>query len=137
LAFDGGLTIQRNISIKDSGGEKVSFDHGFRLDVAAGFGSREPNSLGAEIELGLPYNGTRPIAAFEGERLDVYEVPLLVNVIYIFPLHDPVRAWAGVGVGGVYGIFVGNGTSILGFNTDYTFGYQATVGIEYSLGDHW
>src|SRR5437879_5581642 len=67
LSFDGGLTIQRNIGIKDSG-EKVSFDPGLRLDFAVGFGSREPNSWGAEIEVGLLYNSTRPIATFDAER---------------------------------------------------------------------
>src|ERR1051326_5245429 len=137
LSFDGGLAVQRTIGIKDSDGDRLSFDRGLRFDVAVGCGTREPNSMAVELELGLTYNSTKPIASLDSERLDVYEVPILLNAIYTLPLRGPVRAYAGIGVGGVYGIFVGRDTSILGFNTDITFGFQGTAGIDYHINDEW
>ncbi len=46
-----------------------------------------------------------------------------------------LRGYIGGGIGGVYGIFTGNGTSLFGFTSDLTFGYQGIAGIQYAVSD--
>jgi opacity protein-like surface antigen len=135
LTFDGGVTLQRDVTVRDGGGAKASFDPGFRLDAAFGVGTHTPNSWAGEFEFGLIYNSMKPIEALDSEHLDVYEIPLMVNVIYTLPLDGPVTAYIGGGIGAVYGVFAGDGTGILGFSTDVTFGYQGIMGLGYSIGE--
>jgi opacity protein-like surface antigen len=137
FAFEAGTALQQDITIKDSGGAKASFDPGFRFDMALGVGSRRPNSWGAEFEAGLTYNSMKPNTDLGLEGLDFYEIPMMLNVIYTLPIHGPVTAYVGAGIGGVYGIFAGSGTSFLGFSTDLTFGYQGIAGVRYSFADKW
>lgn len=137
LTFDGGLALQRDVTIKDSGGVNASFNPGFRLDATVGFATREPNSWGFEFDLGLIYNAMKPITAFNSEGLDDYQIPLLLNVEYTLPLRGPISAYVGVGLGVVYGIYAGDGTSIIGVSGDFVFGYQGTAGLKYSISDQW
>jgi len=130
------VAVQRDITIRGADVGKVSFDPGFRFDVAIGGGSE---SWRAEFEFGFIYNSVKSFNGdslnSEGVRPDVYELPMMVNVIYKLPFHGPVTAYVGAGIGGVYGIFVGSDTSILGFTTDITFGYQGLAGVKYAVSD--
>jgi opacity protein-like surface antigen len=115
---------------------KVSFDPGFRLDLEVGGSST--NGLGVDIDFGLIYNQMKlnPLST-EGGMLDFYQIPMMLEVTYTLPRIGPLRAYLGGGIGAVYGIFTGDGTGLLGFDSDLTFGYQATVGVKYALGDRW
>jgi opacity protein-like surface antigen len=59
----------------------------------------------------------------------------MLDVFYTFPRSGRLQGYIGGGLGGVYGVFTGNGTGLLGFQTDFTFGYQAIAGVKYSLSE--
>jgi len=61
----------------------------------------------------------------------------MLEVTYTLPHLGPFRGYLGGGIGAVYGIFTGDGTGLLGFDSDLTFGYQATAGLKYAFSERW
>jgi len=137
ISFDAGAAFQQDIIINEKKKKKISFDTGFRFDVAAGVPFSD--SWSAEVETGVIYNSVRSIG---GERLDsetgsldLYQVPAMLNVIYKLPVHGPLTAHVGVGVGAVYSVFwAGN---VFNSTEDLTFGYQGMLGLKYAIGPRW
>lgn len=125
LGLDAGLALQQDITIKDTGGAKLEFDPGFRLDL--GGGVHLSQSWKAELEVGLIYNSVRFTDA------EYFQVPIMANVIYTLPLHGPISAYAGVGVGGVYSVVWHD---IFGSEDGFGFGYQGILGVKYALNDN-
>src|SRR5690348_3963640 len=76
LAMDGGIAIEQDITIKDSGGAKAAFDRGLRIDFAAGIGNHRPNSFCFEMGIGVIHNSMKPVVEFDSERLDLYQIPM-------------------------------------------------------------
>ena len=137
VTFEGGVSLTQDTTFHGfDGTTKVSFDRGFRLDVTGG--QTLPSGLGFDLDLGLIYSPMKrnPLVADSG-NLDFYQIPMMLEVRYEIPLFGPVSAYLGGGIGAVYDVFTGSGTSILGFTTDVTFGYQGTAGIECALNDRW
>jgi len=60
---------------------------------------------------------------------------MILDVLYSFPRSGRLKGYVGGGLGRVYGIFTGNGTSWFGFVTDFTFGYQPVAGINYEISE--
>ena len=135
LAFDGGVSYSQSTTFHGAdGNSRVSFDSGLRFDIRGGV---EPESgLGFDLDLGVIYCPLKqnPLLV-EGGSLDLYEIPMMVDLTYTLPRFGPFRAYLGGGIGGVYGVWTGNGTSLFGFTTDITFGYQGTAGIKYQIND--
>ncbi len=132
LGLDAGLALQQDMTIKDTGGGKLSFDPGIRLDVSGGVHLSE--SWRAEVELGFIYN---PVSSVSGQSLGgdnphYFQVPIMANVIYSLPLHGPITAYVGAGVGGVGGVLW---TSLLGSEDSFTFGCQGILGAKYALSN--
>ena len=137
LAFEGGVALTQGTTFHGPDGEsKVSFDRGLRFDIRGGANSK--NGFGFDLDLGLIYSPLKENPLLEeGGSLDLYEIPMMVDLTYTSPPLGPFRAYVGGGIGGVYGVWTGNGTSILGFTTDITFGYQGAAGIKYEINDRW
>lgn len=132
LGLDAGLALQQDLTVQDTGGARFEFDPGFRLDV--GGGVHLSRSWKAELELGFIYNS---VSSVGGESVgsggpDYFQVPIMANVIYTLPLHGPISAYAGAGVGGVYGLLW---TDLFGSEDSFAFGYQGILGVKYALND--
>jgi opacity protein-like surface antigen len=129
LDLDGGLALQQDITIEDTSQsgwfhtqfpEKASFDPGVRLDLSGGV--HLARSWRTEIDLGFIYN--------PGSTLDYFQAPITGNVICTLPLHGPVSAYVGAGIGGVFDVL---GRSILDSREGFAFAYQAIAGVKYAL----
>ena len=136
VSFEGGISLVEDSTLHDDAATKVSFDSGLRLDLR--IGGTFTNGLGLDIDLGLIYNQMKvnPLNTESG-TLDFYQIPMMLEVTYTFPGLGPFRVYVGGGIGAVYGLFTGSGTGLFGFDSDLTFGYQATAGLKYALSEHW
>jgi opacity protein-like surface antigen len=75
------------------------------------------------------------VSSYSG-RIDLYQIPMMGNLILSVPLKHGFRPYFGAGTGVV--------ASVLDFNsplgnirdTDYTFGYQAFAGFNYQISRH-
>ena len=135
LTFEGGVALTQNTMIHDSeGSTRFSFDTGLRFDLKGG--AIFSSGWGFDLDLGVIYAPLKgnPLGTDVG-NLELYEIPMMVNILYTFPHSGRLRAYIGGGIGGAYGIFTGNGTSLFGFTSDLTFGYQGITGINYALSD--
>jgi len=136
VSFEGGITVVEDTTIHDGSDTpaKVSFEPGFRLDLKVG--GTFTNGLGLDVDFGLIYNQMKvnPLSTESG-TLDFYQIPMMLEVTYTLPRLGSFRAYLGCGIGAVYGIFAGDGTGLLGFDSDLAFGYQATAGLKYALSD--
>lgn len=136
LKADAGATFEQGLNIK--GGSKLDFDTGFRFDVGPGY--QITKSLAAEFEVGVIYNqvdtlGGVPLSTY-GASADLYQIPMLVNVVYTVPLKGAIHPYIGAGLGGVATVV--DVTSPLGDvnDTDFVFGYQALAGLTFSVAEH-
>jgi OmpA-OmpF porin, OOP family len=123
----GGVAIQQDVNIKNSGG-KVDFNPGFRSGLAVGYNFCD--SFSAEFETGVIGN------SIIGASADIYEIPMLANVIYKIPTHSAWTPYFGVGAGGAATMLRSSNVP-LGFPkdaTDLTFAFQGTAGLKYALG---
>ena len=137
LGADAGLALQQEVTIKDSGGAKISFDPGARFDVAVGY--HFTDAWAAEFQTGVIYNSIDKIAGIsldsQGLSANLYQIPLMANLSYTLPVRERVSAYLGAGVGGVVGVFHGEGGGESTDHTDLTFGYQGILGLKYALND--
>jgi len=134
--LDGGVTRTQDTVVDDGLGNStpVSFDSGLRFDLRLGV--RSPVGFGAEIDLGVLYNQLKTNPLFpSGGKLDLYQVPILLNGFYSFRVLGPLRIQLGGGIGAVYGVFSGDGTSLIDVSSDVSFGYQGFGQISYALNE--
>lgn len=132
LGLDAGLALQGDITVQDTGGGKLSFDPGLRVDLSGGV--QLARSWKAEVELGFIYNGGNSVGdePLVSHNPDYCQVPLMGNVSYTLPLRGPVSAYVGAGIGGVWGVLWHD---ILGSEDGVAFGYQAFAGVKYALNE--
>jgi len=136
LSFEGGMALTQDTIIHDTdGSRKFSFDTGLRFDLRAGANS--PRGWGFDLDVGVIYSPFKGNPLSDIGSLDYYEIPMMLDITYTLPRLGPFKAYIGAGIGAVCSVFTGYGTSLLGFDTEYTFGYQGTAGIRYSLSEHW
>jgi opacity protein-like surface antigen len=140
LGFDAGLALQQNITLRNGDGDRTraTFEPGFRFDVT--LGSHLSDSWSLEGEIGLIYNSFDKgiIGGDSVSSSSLFEIPLMVNGLYKLPLHGPVTAFVGAGIGGVYSVFSGGPFGAFGLPaTDLSFGYQGTAGVKYAISDKW
>jgi opacity protein-like surface antigen len=132
------ITQDAAIKVSDFGNSgNVRFDVGPRIGLNLGYDLTP--SFAAELESGMIWNGVRSIQPNNlstfGASADIYEIPMLVNVIYK-PLHGAFQPYVGVGCGGAATIFDSSNIPLYGPSfsaTDWTFAYQAEVGFKYSV----
>jgi opacity protein-like surface antigen len=148
--FDTGLgaAFQQDASIHASAfgnSGNVEFDPGIRADLH--FGYNITRCFAAEIESGVIWNNIKNFqtpggdnkASTLGYSAELYEVPVLANFIYR-PLHGAFQPYIGVGCGGTAGIFDSENVPLYSnansgrFNAnDWTFAYQAELGLKYAI----
>jgi opacity protein-like surface antigen len=139
IYFNGeiGGTLQQNLSIRNAG-QKVSFDPGERGDISVGFDITE--ALAIELQTGASYNnintgGTQALA-LAGYDADLYQIPILANLIFKAPLPGGLTPYVGAGFGGVASELDTHTHGFWASDTDFTPGYQALAGVNCTLNRH-
>jgi opacity protein-like surface antigen len=141
-----GVSLQQDVRIKDQAvkaglalngiGDKLAFDPGVRFSAA--FGYHFTDYFALEFETGSIYNNVDKIGGVSVDsvhdaRLDLYQVPLLVNAIFTLPIQGPVRVYLGVGGGGTVNFWHGD---LPGFHSDRsesTWAYQGLTGLKFFI----
>jgi opacity protein-like surface antigen len=115
---------------------KVKFDPGFR--GAIGLGAQLARFVALEAEGGFHYNSIRSIGGAASDNGELFQFPILGNLVLEFPNRTRVVPFIGGGVGAVFSILDGKdielGASRLS-NTEETwsFAYQGYGGLMYSF----
>jgi OOP family OmpA-OmpF porin len=136
LDANAGAAIQQDVDIKNGGG-KVVFDTGFRSGLSFGYNFND--SFSAGIETGVIGNSINSINGTSlssvGSSANIYEIPMLANVIYKIPTKSGFTPYFGVGLGGAATVL--NSSNVpLGFpksDTDFTFALEGSAGLKYAL----
>ncbi|HWC60225.1 MAG TPA: outer membrane beta-barrel protein [Verrucomicrobiae bacterium] len=133
LSLDAGASIIQDVNIK--GGNTIELNPGARIDGA--FGWQFSRSLAAEFETGITLNSVEKIGGVAvssyGGSADIYQVPMLVNLVYTPPTHCKIKPFIGAGGGGIATI-ADMQTPLGNVNdTDFTFGYQGFAGVKWTL----
>jgi len=143
--FDVGANFMNDIEV-DGAGVDLEFDTGVRFDFAGGY--KITSAFAVELEVGLAYNSVDTISgSFYGDDydvdlsdtaldLDLYQIPMLVNLSYTIPLNSRIKPFIGVGVGGLAAIA---SAEMYGFEEDestFAFAYQAFAGVSYQISNN-
>jgi opacity protein-like surface antigen len=134
VSSDIGAAFQQKVRIR-GGGDLIDFHNGVRGDIA--FGYQATSWLAGEIATGVIWNsadriGTAAVTSFGGS-LDLYQIPIMGNVVVSTPRWHRLKPYIGGGIGGV--------AAMLDFqrplgsidDTDFTFSYQGFAGLNYQV----
>jgi opacity protein-like surface antigen len=136
VSSDLGAAFQQADRIK--GADLIDFHNGVRGDIAAGY--RVSSWFAVEFASGAIWNsgdkiGGVTLSSFGGS-LDLYQIPIMGNVVFSTPAWHGFQPYIGAGVGGV--------AAMLDFqrplgtirDTDFTLSYQAFAGLNYQVCEH-
>ena len=111
----------------------VEFQTGIRGDIAVGYNIN--GAWAMELESGAIWNAI-------GSEQELYQIPILLNVLYKIPLKNSWTPYFGVGAGVVVSKIdfltvptAAAATYVRTSDTDQTFAYQAMAGIKYAVSD--
>jgi len=136
LTGDLGAAFQQAVRIK--GADLIDFHNGVRGDVAIGY--RANSWFAVELASGAIWNSGDKIGGVTfssfGGGLDLYQIPIMGNVVFSTPSWHGFKPYLGAGVGGV--------AAMLDFqrplgsirDTDFTLSYQAFAGLNYQVCKH-
>jgi len=137
FGFDAGVAFQHDIKLSDTAGdsETVAFDPGFRMDCAVGYNFT--TNWAAEFAFGFIANQVQYSYALGTDYsvVDLFQFPLMVNVIYARPLGKRCSVYAGGGIGVVFAFY--ENQYCYTTPTASTFGYQGMAGIKFALNTQW
>ena len=117
-------------------GNKVKFDPGFRGAIA--LGKEFSRYVALEAEGGFHYNSIRSIDGPESDNGELYQIPVLGNLVLQFPNRTGIVPVVGAGVGAVFSILdaknIALGASRLSDSEEtWSFAYQGYAGLMYSF----
>jgi len=136
MSLDAGVAVQSGVEVKEIGGTSVNgadlkFNPGLRIDAGAGYHFTERFS--GELSVGYVFNsvdeGTGAAAGL-GRNGDLFQVPVMVNLLYKVQSEIPIEPFLGAGVGGVLSVFSSTSTT-----EEFAFGYQGFLGAKYKLSE--
>ena len=131
----GGL-LQQDVSVHSSG-QKVSFDPGFAGNFNFGFDLTE--ALALEFQTGFSYNSINTSGTsltFAGNFADMYQYPLMANLIFRAPLPGGLTPYVGAGYGGMVSELELYSRGFYASDTDITPAYQVLAGLKCDLNRH-
>jgi len=136
---DVGGSLLQNVDIENLGA-RVGFNAGTRVDFS--FGCNIVKQFAVEFETGVIWNSMHGSDAMiispAADNADLFQVPLLVNLVFKAPLKCGLTPYIGGGAGGVISTLqLSNGSSDFFDNsisdTDFTFAYQGFAGLKYAV----
>lgn len=130
-----GAAFAQDVTIKNTGGAKASFNPGVRGGFALGYNLSD--SFAAEFESGVIWNSMDTLGGMSvsdaGATIDLYQIPFLANLVYKTPVKSGFSGYIGAGVGGVASILDVSAQGNNGNDTDFTFAYQGMAGVKYAI----
>jgi opacity protein-like surface antigen len=134
---DLGGVLTQDLIVR-SAGQKVPVDPGIAGNLSLGFDITD--ALAVELQTGATSSSlntsANTVPAFGGYDVNLYQVPLLANVIFKAPLPGGLTPYVGAGVGGVVTELALSQRWYYQSDTDITFAYQATAGLRCALNRH-
>lgn len=141
IGGDIGGALEQSVSLKNLN-TRANFDPGVRGDIY--FGYNIVDQLAVEFDTGVIWNrlntdSSMIIGGPFANRGDLYQVPLLGNLIFKAPLPGGVTPYIGGGAGGVVSTLdLSHEEEFTTFrdhvsDTDITFAYQGLAGIKFAI----
>lgn len=133
---DVGTSLPQNFNIRVVGFEEPArFNPGIRGDLSVGYNFSQ--HFAAELQAAAIWNSVgdlngQPVANI-GSTDDIYQFPVLANLIYKTPVKKGFSGYLGVGAGGVATIFDATGYHARESDSDFTFAYQGMAGVKYQV----
>jgi opacity protein-like surface antigen len=131
---DLGGVLQQDLSIRNAG-QKVGFDPGIGGNLSLGFDITD--ALAVEFQTGASESGINTSGSqallFAGNNADIYQVPLMANVIFKAPLPGGLTPYVGAGFGGAITTIEAWRRGFYASDTDITPAYQALAGVRCAL----
>jgi len=136
MSLDVGVALQSDIEVKQVGGSSLSgvdlqFDTGLRFDIASGYHFTE--RFAAELSVGYVFNSVDAVTgaapAGFGVDADLFQLPVMVNLLYKVQSELPIEPFLGGGAGGVLSVFSNSNAT----REEFSFGYQGFVGLKYRM----
>ena len=129
-----GGVLQQDLIIR-SVGQKVPFDPGIGGNINFGFDITD--ALAVELQTGANSSGINTTGSaapvFAGYSADMYQVPVLGNVIFRAPLPGGLTPYVGAGFGGVSSTLETRRHGYYRSDSDFTPAYQALAGLKVAL----
>ena len=145
FGVDVGLTLNSSTQLEQFNNtpvdETVKFKTGSRFGLTGGYMIND--NFAIEVETGFSATSVSSIGnrGLAGDDLSVYQIPLLVNMIWRIPTGTKLKPYVGLGAGMATSILHTQGTTITGVGTltgtDSTVvgALQALAGIRYDFTD--
>jgi len=117
-------------------GNKVKFDPGFRGAIA--LGKEFSRYVALEAEGGFHYNSIRSIGGAASDNGELYQFPILGNLVLQFPNRTGFVPVIGGGVGAIFNLLDGKDISFgasrfSDTEETWSFAYQGYAGLTYSF----
>jgi len=142
--LDLGANFMHDLEVEGAGVD-LEFDTGVRFDIAGGY--KITDAFAVELEVGFAYNSLDSLSFHYGPEfgadisdhgldLDLYQIPMMVNLSYTIPLNSRIKPFIGVGAGGLVAIA---SAEIYGFKDEesaFAFAYQAFAGVNYQISNN-
>ena len=146
FGVDVGLTLNSSTQLEQFSNtpvdETVKFKTGYRFGLTGGYMIND--NFAVEVETGFSGTSVSSVGGVSldsGEEISIYQIPVLVNVIWRIPTGMKLKPYVGLGAGMATSILHTQGTTITGVGTltgtDSTVvgALQALAGIRYDFTD--
>ncbi len=135
--MEAGGTLQQDLIIRNAP-QRAAFDPGERGDLSLGVDITD--ALAVELQTGVSYNNIQTGAgqglALSSGSADLYQVPILGNLIFKAPLPGGLTPYVGAGFGGVASELDTYRRGFWASDTDFVPAYQALAGVRCTLNRH-
>lgn len=135
--FDMGGVLQQDLIIR-SAGQSLPIDPGFGGNFS--FGYNFTDALAAEFQTGFNESGidtsSSQAAVFSGFSADMYQIPVMGNVIFRVPIPGGLTPYVGAGYGGVSTTLETWHRGYYRSDSDFTPAYQVLAGVKVTLNHH-
>jgi opacity protein-like surface antigen len=134
---DLGGVLTQDLIVR-SAGTKVPVDPGIAGNLSLGYDITD--ALAVELQTGATSSSVNTSAntvpAFAGFDVNMYQVPMLANIIFKAPIPGGLTPYVGAGIGGVATELELHHRSYYQSDTDLALGYQAQAGVRCALNRH-
>jgi opacity protein-like surface antigen len=129
-----GGVLQQDLIVR-SAGQRAPVDAGIGGNLNLGFDITD--ALAIELQTGAASSSINTsgstVPSFVGNDVNLYQVPILANVVFRAPLPGGLTPYVGAGFGGVVSELELNHHRFYQSDTDITPGYQAMAGVKCAL----
>lgn len=136
---EAGVSLPQNFGLRSAGVElDTKMNPGVRGGISGGYNFSD--QFAGELETGVIWNSVDSLSGVSlsrvGANIDVYQIPILANLIYKTPVKDGFSGYLGAGAGGVTTLFDVRQAGQDENDSDFTFAYQGLAGIKYQIASN-